>query len=121
MFPPLLEKLNRHRDLTTDEAAAAMTQIMEGHATPAQIAGLLIGLGMKGERPGEIVGLARTMRAHSVKLAKRYVEVFDTCGTGGRPLEHLQRVVGRGGGGGGVRCARGQAREPLGLEPVWKR
>ena len=83
MFPPLLEKLNRHRDLTTDEAAAAMTQIMEGHATPAQIAGLLIGLGMKGERPGEIVGLARTMRAHSVKLAKRYVEVFDTCGTGG--------------------------------------
>ena len=83
MFPPLLEKLNRHRDLTTDEAAGAMAQIMEGRATTAQIAGLLIGLRMKGERPKEIVGLARTMRAHSVKLAKSYVEVFDTCGTGG--------------------------------------
>ena len=83
MFPALLDKLNQHRDLTTDEAAAAMADIMEGRATSAQIAGLLIGLRMKGERPGEIVGLARTMRAHAVHLAKTYPDVFDTCGTGG--------------------------------------
>ena len=38
---------------------------------------------MKGERPAEIVGLARTMRAHAVPLASRYDRVFDTCGTGG--------------------------------------
>jgi anthranilate phosphoribosyltransferase len=83
MFAQLIEKLTRHEDLTTDEAAAAMAEIMEGRAAPAHIAGLLIGLGMKGERPSEIVGLARTMRAHAVPLSRRYENVFDTCGTGG--------------------------------------
>ncbi|PYQ93189.1 MAG: anthranilate phosphoribosyltransferase [Acidobacteria bacterium] len=38
---------------------------------------------MKGERPVEIVGLARAMRAHAVRLSRRYDDVFDTCGTGG--------------------------------------
>jgi anthranilate phosphoribosyltransferase len=83
MFPALLEKLTRREDLTTDEAAAAMTEVMEGRATPAQIGGLLVGLAMKGERPAEIVGLARTMRAQAVKLSRPFAEVFDTCGTGG--------------------------------------
>src|SRR5438093_7985190 len=83
MFPPLIEKLIRHEDLTSDEAAAAMAEVMEGRAAAAHIAGLLIGLAMKGERPVEIVGLARTMRAHAVQISKRYDSVFDTCGTGG--------------------------------------
>src|SRR4029453_10083643 len=83
MFAALLEKLTRREDLTTDEAAAAMTEVMEGRATPAQIGGLLVGLAMKGERPAEIVGLARTMRAHPVKLSRPFADVFDTCGTGG--------------------------------------
>ena len=38
---------------------------------------------MKGERPAEIVGLARAMRAHAVQMSRRYDRVFDTCGTGG--------------------------------------
>ena len=59
MFTPLIEKLQQRRDLTTEEAAAAMEEIMEGRAQPAQIAGLLIALAMKGERPSEVVGLAR--------------------------------------------------------------
>jgi anthranilate phosphoribosyltransferase len=83
MFAALLEKLTRREDLTTDEAAAAMTEVMQGRATPAQIGGLLVGLAMKGERPAEIVGLARTMRAHAVKLSRPFADVFDTCGTGG--------------------------------------
>jgi anthranilate phosphoribosyltransferase len=83
MFARLLDKLVRHQDLTSDEAAAAMTEVMEGRAAPAQIAGLLVGLAMKGERPLELVGLARAMRAHAVPLSKRYDGVFDTCGTGG--------------------------------------
>lgn len=83
MFPALLDKLNRHHDLTADEAADAMAEIMAGRAAPAQIGGLLVGLAMKGERPDEIVGLARTMRAHAVTLSKPYAEAFDTCGTGG--------------------------------------
>src|SRR3982750_1376253 len=83
MFPQLIEKLTRHEDLTTDEAAAAMAEVMDGRAAPAHIAGLLVGLAMKGERPVEIVGLARTMRAHAVQVSRRYDDVFDTCGTGG--------------------------------------
>jgi anthranilate phosphoribosyltransferase len=83
MFTPLLEKLLRHEDLTTDEAAGAMEQVMTGNAPSAALAGLLSALAMKGERPAEIVGFARTMRAHAVKLAAPAGEVFDTCGTGG--------------------------------------
>lgn len=83
MFQELIEKLTRHEDLTSSEAAAAMSEVMEGRAASAQLAGLLIGLAMKGERPEEIVGLARTMRAHAVPISKRYDSVFDTCGTGG--------------------------------------
>jgi anthranilate phosphoribosyltransferase len=83
MFQALIEKLSRHEDLTADEAAAAMAEVMEGRAAPSHIAGLLIGLAMKGERPAEIVGLARTMRAHAVPVTKRYDALFDTCGTGG--------------------------------------
>jgi anthranilate phosphoribosyltransferase len=56
---------------------------MEGRAQPAQIAGFLIGLSMKGERPAEIVGLAQTMRARATKLSRTHAPVFDTCGTGG--------------------------------------
>jgi anthranilate phosphoribosyltransferase len=83
MFQDLLEKLTRHEDLTTDEAAAAMAEVMEGRAAPAHVSALLVGLAMKGERPVEIVGLARTMRAHAVQVSKRYEDLFDTCGTGG--------------------------------------
>jgi anthranilate phosphoribosyltransferase len=83
MFTPLIEKLVRHEDLTADEAAAAMEEVMAGRAPSAALAGLLSALAMKGERPTEIVGFARTMRAHSVKLSAPAGEVFDTCGTGG--------------------------------------
>jgi anthranilate phosphoribosyltransferase len=83
MFPALIEKLRRQEDLSTDEAAGAMAAIMRGEAAPAQIAGLLIGLAMKGERPVELVGLARTMRANAVAVPAQQGLVFDTCGTGG--------------------------------------
>jgi len=83
MLPALIEKLIRREDLTIDEASAAMAEVMQGRAAEAQIAGFLIALAMKGERAEEIVGLARTMRAHAVKLSQRFDPVFDTCGTGG--------------------------------------
>ena len=83
MFPGLIDKLQRRIDLTVDEAAAAMETIMDGAAQPSQIAGFLVGLAMKGERPAEIVGLAQTMRARATKLSRVFDPVFDTCGTGG--------------------------------------
>jgi anthranilate phosphoribosyltransferase len=83
MLATLIDKLTRRENLTSDEAAAAMGEIMEGRAADAQIGGFLIGLVMKGERPAEIVGLARAMRAHAVPLSRSHGRVFDTCGTGG--------------------------------------
>jgi anthranilate phosphoribosyltransferase len=83
MFSALIDKLARHQDLTTEEASTAMGAIMDGGATPAQIAGLLIGLRLKGERPHEIVGFAQAMRARAVRVPGEMDGVFDTCGTGG--------------------------------------
>jgi anthranilate phosphoribosyltransferase len=83
MLTPLLEKLVRHEDLTTEEASAVMNEVMEGRATPTALAGILAAMAMKGERPAEIVGFARTMRAHAVRLSAPASDVFDTCGTGG--------------------------------------
>jgi anthranilate phosphoribosyltransferase len=83
MLTALIEKVGRHEDLTAEEAAAAMHEVMEGRAAPVALAGLLSALVMKGERPSEIVGFARTMREHAVKLTTPPGDVFDTCGTGG--------------------------------------
>lgn len=83
MFADLIERLRRHEDLSETQAAAAMSTIMRGEAAPAQIAGLLIGLAMKGERPVELVGLATAMREHAVGLPGTRGAVIDTCGTGG--------------------------------------
>ncbi|HKW01292.1 MAG TPA: anthranilate phosphoribosyltransferase [Vicinamibacterales bacterium] len=83
MFPELLEKLRRHEDLTTEEAARAMGAIMDGQAQPSQIAALLVGLTLKGERPTEVVGFATAMRQRATPLPAPVGAVFDTCGTGG--------------------------------------
>jgi anthranilate phosphoribosyltransferase len=83
MFSHLIEKIGRREDLSSDEAAAAMAVIMRGEAAPAQIAGLLVALSMKGERPAELVGFARTMRAEAVPLSEPVAGTVDTCGTGG--------------------------------------
>jgi len=70
--------------LSEAEAAGAMTQIMEGAATPAQIAALAVALRMKGETVDEITGFARVMRQYAVAVPVRTGKVIvDTCGTGG--------------------------------------
>jgi anthranilate phosphoribosyltransferase len=78
-----IEKVVEGRDLTSGEAAAALEQIMTGNATDAQIAALLAGLRAKGETVDEIVGFARTMRQHSVKVHAEDPDAIDMCGTGG--------------------------------------
>ena len=83
MLVSLLERLQRSEDLTSGEAAAAMGRLMDGEALPSQMAALLMGLALKGERPAEIVGFARAMRERAVTLPRPAGEAFDTCGTGG--------------------------------------
>jgi anthranilate phosphoribosyltransferase len=71
------------KDLTADEMAAVVGEIMDGQATPAQIGGLLVALRMKVETVDEIVGAARAMRARMVGVDFTGDPIIDTCGTGG--------------------------------------
>lgn len=79
--------LLRLESLTMDEAARVMMTIMQGEATPAQIASLLTALRMKGETAEEIAGFARIMRGMAVRIAPRVPTLIDTCGTGGDKLK----------------------------------
>jgi anthranilate phosphoribosyltransferase len=83
MLRDLLQKVMNKEDLTAAEAARAMDDIVEGRVAPAQVAGLLVGLAMKGERPTEIVGLARSMRSRAVAIEAPAGGTVDLCGTGG--------------------------------------
>jgi anthranilate phosphoribosyltransferase len=71
------------RDLTSDEMAEVVGQIMDGQATQAQIGALLAALRMKGETVDEVVGAARAMRARMTRVDFAGDAVIDTCGTGG--------------------------------------
>lgn len=83
MIKDAIAKLADRTALTEKEAEGVMTEIMEGAATPAQIAAYLMGLRLKGETVEEIAGSVRAMRAHAVRIAVGDPLVVDTCGTGG--------------------------------------
>src|SRR2546427_10689682 len=93
--PPLqqaLVALANRQSLSESLAAAVFGVVMRGEASPAQIAGLLVGLRVKGETPDEVAGAARALRAAMVHVDADGVHLGDTCGTGG-------------GGGGGVKIS----------------
>lgn len=71
--------------LTTDHAAAALQEIMEGRADEVQTAALLIALRAKGETVSEVTGLAQTMRDLSDRVETPVDGLVDTAGTGGGP------------------------------------
>src|SRR5256884_8024587 len=83
MIKDAIAKVVDRQDLTEAEAEAAMQEIMEGQATPAQIAAYVTALRMKGETVDEITGSARAMRAKAVRVRTTDPVVVDTCGTGG--------------------------------------
>jgi anthranilate phosphoribosyltransferase len=78
-----LDLLLSKKDLKRKQAYEAMQEIMTGAATPSQIAGFLIALRAKGEKPEEIAGCALSMRDAATQLSLKTDRVVDTCGTGG--------------------------------------
>jgi anthranilate phosphoribosyltransferase len=84
-WPALIGALLRGSSLTEDEAAWAMNEIMEGAATPAQIAGFGVALRAKGETAPEMAGLARAMLSHATPVTLPG-PVTDLVGTGGDGL-----------------------------------
>jgi anthranilate phosphoribosyltransferase len=85
MLKPFIAKTINRTDLTDAEAEQAMTIIMTGQATQAQIGAYLVALRMKGETIDEITGSVRAMRAVAVKVpvGDRTTPVYDIVGTGG--------------------------------------
>lgn len=73
------------QELSTDDAMAAMDAIMQGTVSGAQIGALVTGLRMRGESVQEILGFARAMRSHAlrVEIDPSLAPILDTCGTGG--------------------------------------
>ncbi len=69
--------------LTRSQAREAFTWLMEGKATPAQIAALLMGLRAKGETVEELAGAAESMRQAAIPVSHSFQVLVDTCGTGG--------------------------------------
>ena len=70
-------------NLSLKDAAETMDFIMDGKATNAQIAGLLVALKMKKEVSDEVAGFVQSMRNHSNKITLRDAYAVDGCGTGG--------------------------------------
>jgi anthranilate phosphoribosyltransferase len=81
-WPHLITSLLGGADLSRDEAAWAMEQVMTGEASSAQLAGFLVALRGKGETVEELAGLAETMLRHAVRIDVPGPAV-DVVGTGG--------------------------------------
>ncbi len=78
-----LARLVERSDLSQDDMAAVMRQVMSGACTDAQIGGLLVALRMKGETTEELAGAARVMRELATPVYVRGDHLVDLVGTGG--------------------------------------
>ncbi len=87
MIREAIAKLSQREDLTRQEIMEVMEEVMEGRATPAQIASFATALSMKGETVAEICGAAHVMRRRATRVDARSPLVVDTCGTGGDGAE----------------------------------
>ena len=83
-WPRVLASLVEGTDLSIGESTWAMQQVMEGKATSAQLAGLLVALRIKGETVDEIVGFRDAVLANALELPVDSM-VLDIVGTGGDP------------------------------------
>ncbi|NOY89360.1 MAG: anthranilate phosphoribosyltransferase [FCB group bacterium] len=83
MIKKFIRKVTNKENLTVEEATQAMDIIMDGKATSAQIAGLIIALKLKGENIDDVSGFVKSMRKHSLKVKISNEYAVDGCGTGG--------------------------------------
>jgi anthranilate phosphoribosyltransferase len=78
-----IDALAQRRDLSAEETAEVLAQIMHGEVSETQIAAFLIALRTKGETVEELTGLARTMRELAAHVPVDRTDLLDTAGTGG--------------------------------------
>lgn len=105
----LLAAVTAGRDLGAAEAEAAFTEVMEGRATPVQMAALLAALQTKGPTPAELAGGVRALRKAMVEVpASDPDTLIDTCGTGGGTVTtfNISTAAALVAAGAGVRIAK---------------
>jgi anthranilate phosphoribosyltransferase len=78
-----IDALASQNDLSANETAEVLAEIMHGEVSETQIAAFLIALRTKGETVAEVAGLARTMRALAAHVPTERQDLLDTAGTGG--------------------------------------
>ncbi|HEY5189502.1 MAG TPA: anthranilate phosphoribosyltransferase, partial [Solirubrobacteraceae bacterium] len=78
-----IDALASGQDLSRDQSAAVLAEIMAGEASEIQIAAFLIALRTKGETVAELAGLAQTMRSLASPVRVGRENLLDTAGTGG--------------------------------------
>lgn len=84
LLPGVLRRIVAGETLSADDAADAFDAVMRGEGTSAQMAALLMGLRVRGERASEVAGAARALRNAMTRLPAPDPELLvDTCGTGG--------------------------------------
>ena len=81
-FLSYLHRAAAGENLSAEDAQDAMNALLEGEATPAQIAGFAMAIKMKGETGPELTGFARALREHMIAVDAGQ-GLIDTCGTGG--------------------------------------
>lgn len=111
-----LDALASRRDLTTEQTAAVLAEIMAGNASEVETSGILIALRTKGETIDELVGLATTMRAFATPVATGRDDLIDTAGTGGgRPTFNVSTTAALIAAGHGCAVAKHGNRSATGL------
>ena len=96
------------RPLTPDEAERAFTEVMDGRASPVQMAALLVAIRVRGATPGEVAGGVRALRRAMVPVPADAEGLVDTCGTGGGALTtfNISTAAALLAAGAGVRVAK---------------
>jgi anthranilate phosphoribosyltransferase len=82
-FNSLLGRVVAGENLTAEDMAAAISELISGRLDEGEIGLFLTALAAKGETAEEVAGAARAMRAHMTPIRSRYDRLLDTCGTGG--------------------------------------
>jgi anthranilate phosphoribosyltransferase len=111
-----LDALASRRDLSSDQTAAVLAEVMAGNASEVETAGVLVALRTKGETVDELVGLARAMRSFATPVETGCDDLIDTAGTGGgRPTFNVSTTAALIAAGAGCRVAKHGNRSATGL------
>jgi anthranilate phosphoribosyltransferase len=111
-----IDALAGRHDLSTEQTAEVLAEIMDGNASEVETAGVLIALRTKGETVEEIEGLAQTMRRFATPVETGRDDLVDTAGTGGgRPTFNVSTTAALIAAGAGCAVAKHGNRSATGL------